>query len=360
MILKVNDRLRNRRVEFFHKFNATLKYDAVASVFSWTFVFDPDNREHIDLACIGHYHLCTIEHEGELILTGQILSQFFHDEPLPQTVTMSGYSLPGVLEDCEIPIEFSTQSNELTLKNIATQYLKPFGIKFVIDPSVEELMNQEYEETSATRGQSLKSYLSELASQKNIVVSNDKYGRVLFTRPLASQKPICHFKAGETKWHGMTLSFDGQAMHSKIFVVNQADIDDTDTGEGRGIVNPFVPIVYRPKTIVMNSDRLDNIDLSPDGKGSPAERNALSQELKNFTLSIRLDRWDVNGKIIRPGDIVSVTNPRVYMFKKTNWFVEEVALTGDANELLANLKCVLPSVYNGTTAEYIFKGINLH
>lgn len=358
MILKVNDRIRNRKVDFFTHVDMTLKYDSVASVFSWKWTFDPTNQEHIDLACIGHYHLCTIEHNGELILTGTIMSQFFHDEALPQTVTMSGYSLPGVLEDCEIAAEsYPVQVGFLSLKDIATKYLKPFGIKFVIDSSVAKRMDEPYKECTATSGQSIKSYLSELASQKNIIVSNDQFGRLLFTQPLASQKPIIHFKKGEAEWVGMTLSFDGQAMHSRIYIVNQADVDEINTSDSF-VDNPYVPIIFRQKVLVMNSgNRLDNINM---GAGSEAAKNALCQEMKNFKLSIRLDRWDINGKIIRPGQIVSVTNPFVYLFKKTNWIIEEVTFTGDANEQRANLTCVLPEVYNGQPFKYIFSGINLH
>lgn len=359
MILKVNDRIRNRRVAPFTWIDLTLKYDAVASVFSFKFNFNPENQDHVNLAAIGHYHTCTLEHNNELILTGQILSQFFHDEPVPQTVTMSGYSLPGVIEDCEIPPEaYPLQSSFLSLRQIATKYFKPFGIKFVVDPSVAVRMDQKYNEANATSGQSLKSFICELASQKNIVVSNDQFGRVVFTQPSQTQRPITHFKKGGTKWTGMTLSFDGQAMHSRLFVINQSDIDDINTSE-RAVNNPYVfpSEVFRQKVIVMNSgNRLDNLDL---GGGAVAAKNALAQELKNLKLSIRMDRWDIDGRIVRPGDIVSVTNPQCYIFKKSNWLVEEVSMVGQPDEERANLTCVLPEVYNGGTPKFLFEGINV-
>ena len=79
MILKINDRIRNRKVEFFNKFSLELRYDSVASVFSFDFIFNSSNQEHIDLACIGHYHLASLEHNGELLITGYILSEKFND-----------------------------------------------------------------------------------------------------------------------------------------------------------------------------------------------------------------------------------------------------------------------------------------
>jgi len=67
MILKINDRIRTRTVKFFSDFDLTLRYDAVASGFGFKMYFDPDNLEHKEMLCIGHDHIATLEHEGQLL-----------------------------------------------------------------------------------------------------------------------------------------------------------------------------------------------------------------------------------------------------------------------------------------------------
>jgi prophage tail gpP-like protein len=86
----------------------------------------------------------------------------------------------------------------------------------------------------------------------------------------------------------------------------------------------------------------------------------LSQELKNIKLTINLDRWEIDGKLIKPNSIIAVKNPEIYLFQKSNWFIESVRFIGDEKQRTATLTCVLPSVYDGSTPSYIFEGINLH
>lgn len=351
MILKINDRIRTRKLQYFSDFNVYMKYDAVGSSFSFSFYFDPDNQEHVDLACIGHYHICTVEHNGELILTGTVLSEAFTDGPKTELVHIGGYSLPGVLEDCEIPVGAGYQSDLLSLNDIAQKYLPYFGLSYAVDSQVSDKMNEPFDSTTANEGQSVKSYFSELASQKNIIVSHNAKGQVLFTGLVPRKKPVAEFTGG-VPGTTMKLDFNGQAMHSKIWVVSQTDVEDANATEN-SVTNPYVlSRVFREKVSVMNSGK--EID------ALQAAKNIRSQELKNLKLTIDTDRWDIDGKIIRPGMIISVQNPRIYLKKKSNWFVDEVHLMGSSDKMVATLTCVPPSVYDGTEPEYLFAGINLH
>jgi prophage tail gpP-like protein len=351
MIIKINDRIRNRKVEFFNSFNLNLRYDSVASTFSFSFYFNPENKEHKEMVCIGHYHKVTVEHNGELLLTGYILSQVFTSSNVKQLVPFGGYSLPGVLEDCEIPPKlYPLQSDGLTLREIAQKLIAPFGLQMVIDPLVSSQMDSVFEKTTASESQTIKAYLTELASQKNIIISHDEKGNLLFTKAKADKKPLIHFQTGVIGT-SMSLSFNGQAMHSEITVMKQASSDGGNAGEST-IINPYVPFVYRPKVIIQSSG--DDVDTEQ------AAKNALAAELKNLQLTIVTDRWEVDGKILKPNNIIEVTDQEVYLYKKTKWFIESITYVGDNQKMTATLTCVPPEVYNGKTPEYIFKGINLH
>jgi len=351
MILKINDRIRNREVKFFSKFQLELKYDAIASTFGFDFFYNPKNQEHVELACIGHYHLCTLEHNGQLVLSGIILSESFIDDSKKHLTTFSGYSLPGVLEDCNIPTSlYPLQSDGLSLKEIAQKLLKPFNLTMVIDSSVSSKMNEVYEKTTASEGQSIRQYLSELASQKNIVITHNEKGNVVFTQAKTKGDPIIRFTGG-VPFTSMKLTYDGQPMHSEITVIRQASRGGGNAGEST-IKNPYVPFVYRPKVKTQSSG--NDIDTES------AARTALSEELKNMKLEIVTDRWEIDGIIIKPNNIITVKNENVYLFKETRWFIESVKLIGDENKMQAVLTCVIPEVYNQDNPKYIYKGVNLH
>ena len=382
MELVINDRIRQRKIEFFNSFNISLRYNSISSTFSFDFYYDPDVIEQKEMACVGHDHICQLFHEGELILTGYILSEAFSDTPTRKLVPIGGYSLPGFLEDCQVPTNeaidkaiafgnlklpknitktpycYPIQDEGLTLKQIAEKYLAPFNLKIVIDSSVAELMEQQFEETSTKPNDTIKQYLTDLCTQKNIIVSHNEYGNVVFGKAKTKQKPIMEFNVPKGGLPGikMDLNFNGQEMHSQITVMKQADIDSSNVGEFT-VTNPFVPFVFRPRTIIQSSG--SNIDTEL------AANNALAAELRALKVTIAIDRWDVNGKLIRPNNVVSVINPDIYLFKKTNLFIEAIDYKGDQKEMTAVLHCVLPIVYDGTKVDgdksaYTFQGINLH
>jgi prophage tail gpP-like protein len=303
------------------------------------------------MACIGHYHLCTIEHNDELVLTGYILSEGFSSSSNRKLVSIGGYSLPGVLEDCEIPPTFyPLQSDGLTLRQIAQKLINPFELKMIVDPAVAAKMDAVLEKSTAKESQNIKSYLTELASQKNIIISHNERGNLVFTEAKANKKPILNFDGG-IPFTSMDLSFNGQGMHSHLTVMKQADSDGGNAGEFT-IQNPYVPFVYRPKVVTQSS--------GDDNDTEKAAQNLLADELKNLKLTIVTDRWEIDGKMIKPNNIISVTNPEVYLYKSTDWFIESIDFTGDEKQTVAKLNCVLPEVYNGQTPKYIFRGINLH
>lgn len=351
MILKINDRITNRKVDYFNQFKLNLQHASVASTFSFNFYFDPLNHDHKEMACVSHYHVATLEHNGELLLTGYILSQGFNHKNVKELVAIGGYSLPGFLEDCEIPTSlYPLQSDGLTLRQIAQKLIKPFGLKMVVDPSVASKMDSVYDTSTASETQTIKGYLTELAAQKHVLLSHDAKGNLVFTSAKTKQKPILEFKDGVIGTT-MTLAFDGQRMHSHITVQKQSDLEGGNAGEST-VTNPYVPFVYRPKVKTQSSGTDIDTDL--------AARQMLAEELRNLKLTIVTDRWEIDGKIIKPGNIISVINPEVYIYKKTLWFIESIEFIGDNKSVTATINCVLPEVYNGETPVSIFKGINLH
>jgi prophage tail gpP-like protein len=356
MILKINDRIRTRQVEFFNQFSLNLRYDSIASGFSFKGYFNPSNIDLKEIYCVGHYHIVTLEHNGELLLTGNILSEAFDHANNKELVSFGGYSTPGVLEDCNIPPDsYPLQSDGLTLKEIATKLLKRFNLQMIIHSSVESLMNEPYEKTTAEATSTIKDYLTSLANQKNIVISHDAMGRIIFTKANTNRAPLLDFNLpGESTipFTKMNLSFNGQGMHSHIHVIKEPDPEGGNAGESV-IRNPYViSSVYRPKVIIQNS----GTDIDTD----KVARMALAAELKNLKLVITTDRWELNGKILKPNNIITVVNPEVYLYKKSKWFIEEIEFQGNNKEVIAKLTCCPPEVYNDNTPEYLFKGINLH
>lgn len=346
MNLKINDRIKIRNIEHFNNFSMSLRFDAIASSFSFSFLFDPDNADHRELSCVSHFHEAIVEHDGELLITGYILSQTFQNKTTVDFTSFAGYSLTGVLEDCNIsPSNYPLQSDGLTLTQIVDKLLVPFKLKYSIDSSVSSKMNKVIDTTTAESGQSIKDYLQKLCIQKNIIITHNEKGNLLFTSAKTNQKPVFNFNQNIPGIE-YNLSFSGQGMHSEITVIKQASKKKGGDASQETIINPYVPIVFRPKVIVQtvgdDNDTQDTIQM------------ILADELRNISLKISIDSWNLNDGIIKPNNIIQIKNKSLYLFEVSNWFIESVDYTGDNTKTTAVLNCVLPEVYNAQTFKNIF------
>lgn len=356
MNLKINHRLGVSDVKFFNGFTLNLKYDSVGSAFGFSFFFDPKNKEHAELACVSHFHEAIVQHNGKTILTGYILSQNFKSSSIKQMVQIGGYSKPGVLQDCKIPTSlYPLQTDGLTLKQITERLIKPFRLKLIVDDiarkdalqTVSQKANKAIPKSTAKESQEIMSYLAELTSQRNIVLSHTANGELLLTEAKTEQDPLFDIDGGTIPGTTVELNFNGTGIHSHITIIKQADSDGGNAGEYT-IRNPYCPVtaVYRPDVITMTS--------GDDNTIQEAAAHALANELKNIVLTITTDRWEIDGKLIEPNNIVTVKSPENFLYKKTRWFIEEVNLTGDEKSTTAVIKCVPPEVYNKKTPVNIF------
>jgi len=343
MILKIKN---VAKVDFFNEFNITLKYDAVASTFSFSAYFDPNNEDHKRLWKPGSFHQVEIEEGDELLLRGYILNHQFTQAATKQLVAVAGYSLPGVLEDCQVPTSaYPLQNDGKSLKSIAEKLLKPFGIKLIVDSIVSGESSQGFETSTSSATQSVKQYLSSMASQKDIIISHNAEGDLVFTKANSKTQPILDITSGIPNVT-MGLSFAGQQMHSQITVMKEVDADGGNAGEST-IKNPFVLSTFRSAVKTQSS--------GDDNSTGKAARNALSAEMKNIKLIISTDRWKLDGKVIKPGNIITVQNDELYLYKRNKWFIEEVQLKGNHQQTTATITCVPPSVYDGSAPTNIFE-----
>jgi hypothetical protein len=171
----------------------------------------------------------------------------------------------------------------------------------------------------------------------------------------------------------MSLLFDGQRLHSEIFVVGDAGIGSPNASQD-SIKNPYV----QAKLDWMGNARLSTLGQSgiaystgyrpcvykqtsgTDNETKLTARQILAQELKaGIRLTIKIEGWELGGKLVRPNNVITVTNPQLSLFQKSKWFIESVDFMGNAQSKTAVLNCVLPECYNNENVVNIFTGTNL-
>lgn len=331
MKLKIN----GAYYSFFTEGSINLKFDSIASTFALRARFNPENDDHKEIFKPLQYHKVEIFNDADkLIFTGIILNHNFESDKDVNLVSISGYSLSGILEDVNIPTsEYPLESNNRSLKDIAQRLCGFFDVGLVIKESASNDVNGIFKKTTASPTDKVKEYLSKLTSQKNIILSHDAKGRVVMFKPDDKAKPKYYFNKDNAL--KMSSSFNGQGLHSQISVVRQPSKDNAGVSTVDSITNPLIK-PFRPTTKVLSSGE--------DTDTKKAADNELGAELKNITVKVELNGlWDN----LFPGDLVNIHEHGIYSFAYTRWFVDSVDLTFNEKEDRTVVNCVLPETFTG-------------
>ena len=316
--------IEDKRYSNFSDYTINLKLNAIASVFKFNALNDILNN------VIG-FEKCEIFKDNDLLLTGYILVPQYKVTSKPELISISGYSLPGILEDVQIPVSlYPLQSDNLNLQEITRKYLSSFDIDAVFDDTIQTESLKNYKKIIADETQTIKSFLNELASQRGIILTHNEKGNLVFTRiNVNTLIPVETFSEGDKGIYSMSLDISGQQLHSEITVIRQASRDNPDSAQST-IQNPYCSI-FRPKVTTLSSGDLFDID--------KAARRQLSNELTSITLTINTT------KFIKPGNLITVTSESLKL-NKTEFIIQETEINGDVKDEKYTLKCVLKDVYS--------------
>lgn len=406
-------KIAGHTIKLYNQVNVNLKYDSIASTFSFKLFFDPTNTTHKEVFRPGANHQCTISHDGVLLITGVCLSVRFYSsgDPARQLVDISGYSITGVLEDCpSVAVPF--ENSGLSIKQIAAGVSSHYGIDVEVDPEVATECDTIIVKSIPYPDESIRVYLDKICSHVNVVLSHTPTGKLLLTKvksdkilttttTLVNVNPvprsnsmagapsftaqsqtiqksnratICDLTPNNRHalWLNMETSFDGQRIHSDIVVMSQSNNSTGPNGaESEPLFNPYYDNsgvqdsnIYnsinntgltnsrgaRPATIIQQTQTNNS-----DNKVEKTARSVMGDEIKGVTLSVSFDRWVVNGHMVTPNQMLTAQNSDVYLFKKTKWFIQEVSLYGDEKEETARIVCVPPDAFGTDPVTNIFK-----
>lgn len=363
------------------KISLNLRFDSVRSTFQIDGVYDPNNSFHVRSFLPFAYRKVEIFANDELVLTGVATSVSFTDSKDRQLTSISGYSLPGVLEDCTIPLQaYPLETNGKTIRQIVQTIVSDtdynlnvvtsggevdrlsnteLGLDTLESESVEESSDTTLETTSSSPQTTVQRYLSDILASKNLLLSHDENGNVLITRANANTRNVIAFQNQDIL--SVNLRCSGESMHRTLTVVKQASFEEEEGSEFTienpyiteftteiNATNPYVPN-FRPTVQVQKSGGSETT--------ATAARNLLGNELKNIAFTIQLNRWTFpNGQILRPNRTISIpANRLVYLPRVTNLFIESVTFNGTPEEQTATLSCVVPETYNNLTPTNIFR-----
>lgn len=352
----IDDRFKPRRIKNFNDFTLTLNLDSISSVFGVSWLFNPEDDEHKNAICPSHFHEVQVYYNNELLLNGNLINQSFSHGAKRELVQIGGYSKTGVLEDSTVPIaNYPLRVSGMTIENTVKRLCKIFDINVIVDSRVKaRLQSIVSEEDDITPTDTIKSYIQKITEVKNVITTHNENGDLVITQIDVDKMPIFKqsYKDGSTPLTELKLSYNGQGMHRYITVLQQAD-DEGENGGQATIRNPYVVESYvKDKVITAGSGMQDDM--------RTLARQELSKELKGIKLSAEIAKWEIGDKLIKPGDLIVINDPHLYLYKDVTFVIDSVTYSGTHTSVTCSFTAALKDVYTTTTPENIYEGINIH
>ncbi len=345
--------IEGQEYKFFTTASVALKYDSVASSFAIdsNFIGTPQQRDFLVPLTYKRIQIYIGEPtRNNLILTGVILRHDFTTKAQPDGLKISGYSLPGVLADCEIPPSiYPLQDDNKTLRQVIEKILNPFGLNLFVNQIATADADKVIPQTEAKEVENAASYIVQLASQFNLIVGHTRNGELLLTRLRTSEAPVSNYEEGTGSFQAATLSTNGQAVHNTYTILRQPGFLDGILGNnpqeqiGNGLITEFRPKVKKQTT----GDESTIID-----SAKSARMKGLADAV-SISLELTTHHYQ-DGSIIRPNRVITLVCPSIYISNKISIFVKDVTLNETPTGVSAVLDCVLLESFTGEEVQNIF------
>ena len=330
----------DQRFRFWESVRITRSIDSMDTL-EFTAPFEVENQAFRDIFVPFSYKPVSVTVGGEALFTGTMLT------PVPtltadrKSVAVSGYSLPGVLNDCTIPAS-SFPLNEFNgqgLRDIAITLARLFGI------SVEfsEQQGPVFEQVAIDPTKKVFQFLSELARQRNFVISSTPEGKLLFQRSVVSGQPVARLAQGSPPVTDVTPQFNPQEYYSHITGLNPAGVGVD--GSQHTVENPRLKGVIRPFTFKADDTKNGDVKAAVEAKTGYMFANAISY-------SVPVATWrDPNGNLWAPNTTITLIAPGAMIHSEYEFIVRSVSFARTPNSETAVLRLVLPGSFEGKIPE---------
>jgi len=288
------------------------------------------------------YKKCDVYYLGDLLFKGYLLTPDPELQADATEITLQGYPLCGVLNDCTVPpSKYPTQYNNVTLKDIADPIADIYGIKIVYNDGAGDPFN----EVAIEPTEKILSFLLKLAQQRKFLFANDESGRLLFYKP-KKESAFMQFKEGKTPLLSITPHFNAQGFFSHItgHTKNDTKHDPLSyTYENKYLTKKGI---IRHETIMVD-DAETMTDLENAVK---AHAGRMFADCISYTLNCS-GHLNNEGKLFKKGMTVCIEAPGAMITKQTNFTARNIKLSRDTEGKKTEMELVLPGSFNDELPE---------
>jgi prophage tail gpP-like protein len=325
----------------FTGYEINLSYDSF-DTFSFTAPYDRDNAELRETILPFAFKSCEVFYENHLIFKGTLLTPDPELTASASEITLKGYPLCGVLNDCMVPPgKYPLQCMGINMKGIADAACEPYHIPVIFDGAV----GADFTEVSIEPTDKILDFLSKLSKQRDLLFTNTEKGELLFFHA-KSGRSFASFVEGKLPLISVKPKFSAQQFYSHITGYNKTDAE-----------YPTVSYTFENKYLINKGIlRHQAITIDDAETSSDVESAVKSYAGRMFADCVAFDlecEGHVNEKneLFEKGMTVCVNAPGAMINRDTNFIARNVKLKRDTAGKTATLTLVLPGSYTGELPE---------
>jgi prophage tail gpP-like protein len=326
------------KIGTFDNFELALAIDAISKC-AFSVPNKPETREIF--VPLGSQRI-TVDHLGERLFTGRCESPRLNNDPSAKILDISCYSNPGVLELCTPSIEkFPLEWKDALLEQITEDLCGEHGISVRFDTPT----SARFKRVDIESGQGILSFLSGLASQRGLVISDSAFGELLLHGGEGAGEVVSFLEKGKHPTEAMVVSIDESKYYSSVTGIVPAKSRKWALGAKFTVKNPHATDVVRAYSF--DAEDIDKGELE---KATNSVAGRMFAELVSCDVNVATWQNDL-GKTYQPGQLVSLKSEEDFIPEPFEFLVAMVTLKRSAGIHSASLNLVLPGVYSGKIPE---------
>lgn len=328
-----------QRFRFWDKVRITRALDSMDTV-EFGAPFDADTRGFKESFRPFSFKPVAITVGGEPLFTGTMVGVSPVVENNQRVISINGYSLPGVLNDCTPPASsFPLEFNNQGLREIASAIAAPFGLTILFEADQGAV----FERVACEPGKKALAFLTELAKQRNLILSSTERGGLVFRQSADGARPVARLQQGSAPVLSVTPFFSPQEYYSHITGIEPVIIGLE--GSQFTVKNPRLQGVTRPITFKA-PDTLD-----ADVKGAvEAKAGRMFGNMAYY--AVRVATWrDPNGDLWRPNTSVKLQASEAMIYNEYEFVIRSVEFSRERAVKSATLNLVIPGSFSGKIPE---------
>jgi prophage tail gpP-like protein len=324
-------------------YELTLSYDSF-DTFSFTAPFDVSLRELRDAVAPFAFESCDVYYMDILLFKGTLLTPNPGLTDKAGEITLQGYPLCGVLNDCCIPpSKYPLACYGVNLKGIAEAACAPYNIPVVFEADY----GADFTEVSIEPTDKILDFLSKLAKQRGLLFTNNERGQLVFFKPKA-EKPSIAFTEGESPLLSVKANFKAQDFYSHITGFSKTSAE-----------YPAYSFTYENKYLTRRGILRHCgvlFDDAEDAFGVETSTRAYTGRMFADAVSYDLEcEGHANGKgeLFHKGMTARVKAPSAMITRDTNFVAREVKLTRSVEGKKTVMTLALPGSWTGEIPEVL-------